>query len=134
MEEELQKLRAENHDLKEQLKSSIPRRRVRRVYKQLKSILELDINDENKECIELLTKFVQKIEKDGPQEAGQDIKKAIERALGLIDLDNINDIETTTSFYVDEEQLYTVLEDMEGDIQMDLFTKTTGKMKFHRKY
>ena len=36
VDEELKKLRAENHDLKEQIQNYIPRRRVRRVYKQLK--------------------------------------------------------------------------------------------------
>lgn len=39
VDEELKKLRAENHDLKEQIQNYIPRRRVRRVYKQLKKIL-----------------------------------------------------------------------------------------------
>ena len=38
VDEELKKLRAENHDLKEQIQNYIPRRRVRRVYKQLKKI------------------------------------------------------------------------------------------------
>lgn len=47
VDEELKKLRAENHDLKEQIQNYIPRRRVRRVYKQLKKILEQDIEQEN---------------------------------------------------------------------------------------
>lgn len=45
--EELKKLRAENHDLKEKLQSYIPRRRVRRIFKSLKHILEQDIEQEN---------------------------------------------------------------------------------------
>ena len=35
-EEELKNLRIENHDLKEQIQNYIPRRRVRRVFKQFK--------------------------------------------------------------------------------------------------
>lgn len=46
-EEELKQLRAENHDLKEKLKTYIPRRRVRRIFKSLKHILEQDIEQEN---------------------------------------------------------------------------------------
>ena len=42
MEEELKKLRNENHNIKEQLENYIPRRRVRRVYKMLGDILEAD--------------------------------------------------------------------------------------------
>ena len=39
---EIIELRKENHNLKEQLENFIPRRRVRRVFKQLKKILEQD--------------------------------------------------------------------------------------------
>ena len=81
------KLRQENHDLKEQLKYFIPRRRVRRVYKQLKKILNEDIQNENKQYIDTLVKFINKIEKEGEQIAGQDIKQAIEHLLSMIDLE-----------------------------------------------
>lgn len=37
-----EKLIQENHDLKEKLQNYIPRRRVRRVFKMLKKILEQD--------------------------------------------------------------------------------------------
>ena len=47
VDEELKKLRAENHDLKEQIQNYIPRRRVRRVYKQLKKILGQDLIEQN---------------------------------------------------------------------------------------
>lgn len=132
MEEEIKKLRSENHDLKEQLENYIPRRRVRRVYKQLKTILETDIADENKQYIDILIDFVQKIEKEGPQEAGQDIKAAIERVLGLVDLNNIEDsvVETT---YIDGEIIDKVISNIEGQIEMDLFSNKSGIIKFNRK-
>ena len=40
--EENRELRTENHNLKEKLESFIPRRRVRRIFKQVKKILEQD--------------------------------------------------------------------------------------------
>ena len=46
--EQLKQLKAENTELKEKLENYIPRRRVRRVFKQLKNILEADIIKENK--------------------------------------------------------------------------------------
>lgn len=132
MEEEIKKLRAENHDLKEQLENYIPRRRVRRVYKQLKTILETDIADENKQYIDILINFVQKIEKEGPQEAGQDIKAAIERVLGLVDLNDMEDKETIT-LYADGEQIDKIINSIEGQIEMDLFSNRSGIIKFNRK-
>jgi hypothetical protein len=81
MEEELKKLRAENHDLKEQLKNYIPRRRVRYVYKHLGNILEADT--EVKPYVEILKEFINKIEKEGKVEAGQEIKTAIEHLLSV---------------------------------------------------
>lgn len=86
MNKELEELKKENHDLKEKLESYIPRRRVRRVYKQLKTILEADLIDENKTYINQLVDFIVKIEKEGPQTAGQDIKTAIEHLLSIVDL------------------------------------------------
>lgn len=132
MEEEIKKLKAENVELKEQLENYIPRRRVRRVYKQLKTILEADIQNENKESVELLTQFIQKIEKEGPQEAGQEIKAAIERVLGLVDLNDIEDsvVETT---YIDGEIINKVISNIEGQIEMDLFSNRSGIIKFNRK-
>lgn len=42
LKEENSRLKNENHNLKEQIENYIPRRRVRRVFKQLKKILEQD--------------------------------------------------------------------------------------------
>ena len=80
------KILEENHDLKEQIKNFIPRRRIRRVYKQLKRILEQDLENENKKYINTLKDFINKIEYNGDQIAGQDIKQAIEHLLSIIDL------------------------------------------------
>ena len=87
MEEEIKNLKIENKELKEKLEHYIPRRRVRRVYKQLKQILEADIINENKQYIDILIKFIVKIEKEGPQIADQSIKTAIEHLLSTIPLD-----------------------------------------------
>ena len=81
MEEELKQLRAENHNMKKQLENYIPRRRVRRVYKMLGKILETDTDP--KLYIDRLKKFINKIEKEGKAEAGQDIKEAIEHLLSV---------------------------------------------------
>ena len=99
---ELRRLRAENVEMKEKLDNYIPRRRVRRVFKSLKAILEADIQDDNKIYLALLKEFIQKIEKEGPQMAGQEIKTAIEHIIGdyeLKDPDNdyLNDITTNIS-------------------------------------
>lgn len=87
MEEEIEKLKRENHDLKEQLQIYIPRRRVRRVYKMLKRILEADLENENKQYIDTLKVFINKIEKEGKAEAGKEIKTAIEHLLSIADLE-----------------------------------------------
>lgn len=81
MEEELRKLKEENHNLKEQLENFIPRRRVRRVYKMLGNIL--DFNRNTDEYVKLLKEFINKIEKEGKAEAGQEIKTAIEHLLSV---------------------------------------------------
>lgn len=99
---ELRRLRAENVEMKEKLDNYIPRRRVRRVFKSLKAILEADIQDNNKIYLDQLKEFIQKIEKEGPQMAGQEIKTAIEHIIGdyeLKDPDNdyLNDITTNIS-------------------------------------
>lgn len=79
--EELKQLRAENHDMKEQLENFIPRRRIRKVYKILGNIL--DFNQDTTEYVEVLKEFINKIEKEGKAEAGQEIKTAIEHLLSV---------------------------------------------------
>ena len=79
--EDLKKLQTENHDLKEQLQSYIPRRRVRRIYKMLGNILEADTDISPH--IQTLKNFINKIEKEGKAEAGQEIKTAIEHLLSV---------------------------------------------------
>ena len=99
---ELRRLRAENIEMKEKLDNYIPRRRVRRVFKSLKAILEADIQNDNKIYLGQLKEFIQKIEKEGPQMAGQEIKTAIEHIIGDYELkdpddDYLNDITTNIS-------------------------------------
>lgn len=99
---ELRRLRAENVEMKEKLDNYIPRRRVRRVFKSLKAILEADIQDDNKIYLDQLKEFIQKIEKEGPQMAGQEIKTAIEHIISDYELkdpddDYLNDITTNIS-------------------------------------
>ena len=99
---ELRRLRAENVEMKEKLDNYIPRRRARRVFKSLKAILEADIQDDNKIYLDQLKEFIQKIEKEGPQMAGQEIKTAIEHIIGDYELkdpddDYLNDITTNIS-------------------------------------
>lgn len=81
MEEELKQLRAENHNLKEQLESYIPRRRIRRVYKMLGGILEADTDVSP--YVQTLKDFINKIEKEGEAIANQEIKCAIEHLLSV---------------------------------------------------
>ena len=81
MEEEIKKLKAENVNMKEQLQSYIPRRRVRRIYKMLGNILEADTNVSPH--IQTLKDFINKIEKEGKAEAGQELKAAIEDLLSV---------------------------------------------------
>ena len=99
---ELRRLRAENVEMKEKLDNYIPRRRVRRIFKSLKAILEADIQDDNKIYLDQLKEFIQKIEKEGPQMAGQEIKTAIEHIIGDYELkdpddDYLNNITTNIS-------------------------------------
>lgn len=99
---ELRRLRAENVEMKEKLDNYIPRRRVRRIFKSLKAILEADIQDDNKIYLDQLKEFIQKIEKEGPQMAGQEIKTAIEHIIGDYELkdpddDYLDDITTNIS-------------------------------------
>lgn len=101
-EEELKKLRAENVEMREKLDNYIPRRRVRRIFKSLKAVLEADIQDDNKIYLDQLKEFIQKIEKEGPQMAGQEIKTAIEHIIGDYELkdpddNHLDDITTNIS-------------------------------------
>lgn len=86
LEDENRKLKSENNDLKEQLQSYIPRRRVRRVYKQLRKILEQDIENDSAIYISQLKTFITNIEKNGEAVAGQDIKTAIEHLLSICEV------------------------------------------------
>lgn len=86
IEDENRKLKSEVNDLKEQLQSYIPRRRVRRVYKQLRKILEQDIENDSTIYISQLKTFITNIEKNGEAVAGQDIKTAIEHLLSICEV------------------------------------------------
>lgn len=79
--EDLRKLQMENHNLKEQLENYIPRRRVRRIYKMLGDILDADTNVDS--YAQTLKDFINKIEKEGKAEAGQEVKSAIEHLLSV---------------------------------------------------
>ena len=79
--DELKKLQEENHNLKEQLENYIPRRRVRRIYKMLGNILEADTDVSPH--IQVLKDFINKIEKEGKAEAGQEVKFAREHLLSV---------------------------------------------------
>ena len=81
MEEKLKELEKENHNMKEQLQNFIPRRRVRRVYKMLGKILDKDTDTTF--YVTMLKDFINKIEKEGKAEAGQEIKTAIEHLLSV---------------------------------------------------
>ncbi len=74
-------LEREVHDLKEQLESFIPRRRVRRIYKMLGNVL--DFNRDTTPYVNTLKDFINKIEKEGKAEAGQEVKTAIEHLLSV---------------------------------------------------
>lgn len=85
VEEELKKLRAENHDLKEQIQNYIPRRRVRRVFKQLKKILEQDIEHENIAYSNYLKVIITKYRNEGIKDmiVDEPLIVAIEHINGL---------------------------------------------------
>ena len=99
---ELRRLKAENVEMKEKLDNYIPRRRVRRIFKSLKAILEADIQDDNKIYLDQLKELIQKIEKEGPQMVGQETKTAIEHLISDYELKDpddgyLNDITTNIS-------------------------------------
>lgn len=81
MNSETQELKNKIAAQQEQLKNFIPRRRVRRVYKMLGDILDFDTNSD--EYVKPLKEFINKIEKEGKAEAGQEIKTAIEHLLSV---------------------------------------------------
>lgn len=81
MNNEVQELKNKITSLENQLKSYIPRRRVRRIYKLLGNILEADTDVSPH--IQTLKDFITKIEKEGKAEAGQEIKTAIEHLLSV---------------------------------------------------
>ena len=81
MENKLKELEKENHNLREQLENIIPRRRVRRIYKMLGDIL--DENTDTIFYVTVLKDFINKIEKEGKAEAGQEVKTAIEHLLSV---------------------------------------------------
>lgn len=81
MERLIRQLTEENNTLREQLQNYIPRRRVRRIYKMLGNILEADTDVSPH--IQILKDFINKIEKEGKAEAGQEIKTAIEHLLSV---------------------------------------------------
>ena len=87
MNTEISELKNKIAALEEQLQNYIPRRRVRRVYKELKKILEQDLENENKQYIDTLKVFIFNIEQKGEQIAGHEIKTAIEHLLSIIDLE-----------------------------------------------
>lgn len=81
MNSEVQELKNKIAALEQQLQNYIPRRRVRSVYKSLGNILEADTDVSPH--IQTLKDFINKIEKEGKAEAGQDIKFAIEHLLSV---------------------------------------------------
>lgn len=95
IEEELKKLRAENHDLKEQIQNYIPRRRVRRVYKQLKKILEQDLIEQNYGYINYLKSIIDR---------HKIIKENNQTAVIVVDDTMITAIENLIGFYEPDER------------------------------
>lgn len=95
IEEELKKLRAENHDLKEQMQNYIPRRRVRRVYKQLKKILEQDLIEQNYGYINYLKSVINRY---------KIIKENNQSAVIVVDDAMITAIENLIGFYEPDER------------------------------
>ena len=81
MQDKLKEWEKENHNLREQLENFIPRRRVRRIYKMLGNIL--DENTDTIFYVTILKDFINKIEKEGKAEAGQEVKTAIEHLLSV---------------------------------------------------
>ena len=81
MQSKVKGVEKENHTGEEQLENYIPLRRVRRIYKLLGNILEADTDVSPH--IQVLKDFINKIEKEGKAEAGQEVKTAIEHLLSV---------------------------------------------------
>lgn len=79
-------LENEIHDLKEQLQNYIPRRRVRRVFKDLKKILEQDLPVDDGKYLNILKGLMKQIEVNGTAEAGVEIKEALEYILSRYEI------------------------------------------------
>ena len=79
-------LRAENLELKEKLSNYIPRRRVRRVFKDLKKILHQDIDEDFNKDIERLKYICHTIEVNDACWCRTPEKKAIEHVLSNFDI------------------------------------------------
>lgn len=79
--DELSKLNDKVNEANQLLATSIPRRRVRRIYKMLGNILEADTDV--KPYVETLKNFINKIEKEGEAVANNEIKTAIEHLLSV---------------------------------------------------
>lgn len=94
-EEELKKLRVENNDLKQRVQSYIPRRRVRRVYKQLKKILEQDLIEQNYGYINYLKSIINKHEM---------MKENDKSGVIIVDDVMITAIENLIGFYESDER------------------------------
>lgn len=84
-------LEAINTENEEKLKTYIPRRRVRRIFKDLRTILEKDLKDENQKYVDQLRELCIKIDKEGPQVVGNDIRTALEHILGSYEINVLNE-------------------------------------------
>ena len=84
-------LEAINTENEEKLRTYIPRRRVRRIFKDLRTVLEKDIKDENKEYVNQLRELCIKIDREGPQTVGNDIRMALEHVLGSYEINVLNE-------------------------------------------
>ena len=85
-EKSISELKMENNILRQQIESGIPRKRIRRIYRELKEILEEGIYDENRKYIYILKTLSHDIEKDGKACVSRPVKEAIDHLLPLIDL------------------------------------------------
>lgn len=88
LEKKNKELDKENADLVARESIYIPRRRVRRIYKQLKKILMQDFKSPNKGCMDEIKKFINEIEKTGTAVGDQKIKSAIEYLISISDVED----------------------------------------------
>lgn len=86
--EEIQQLKNEKASLEEKLRSYIPRRRVRRVFKQLKHILEQDVVTENTAYMAHLKVVITKYRNKEEVQLDEPTIVAIEHLLGFYDETN----------------------------------------------